>query len=361
LKAKVKRVDLPVDKRVIAISDIHGNLKLFQRLLDKVNYSSEDVLVLVGDLIEKGNMSLETLRYIMELSKKNTVHIVSGNCDSIWEDIKYQIDDAGLLRYMILRKNTILNEMCAELSITVNRDSNIGFIRNEILKNFKNELDWLEELPHIIETKSFIFAHGGLSSESLDEQEARKVMKNDAFMEQGLTFSKYVVVGHWPIANYCKDKGCYNPLINRDQRIISIDGGNAIKSEGQLNAFIIDPVDAESFSFVSIDDLPKAKVIENQSANLNTIYISWMDNSVEVLEENDEFSYCKHISSNHKLWIKNTMLFPVEGGMRCQDCTDYILPVSTGDIVSIIERAANQTLIKMNGTIGWIANEKLQI
>lgn len=359
IKAKVKKVDLPADKRIIAISDIHGNLKLFQMLLEKINYSSEDILVLVGDLIEKGTMSLKTLRYIMELSKKNIVHIVSGNCDSIWEDIKYQIDDVGLLRYMTLRKNTILNEMCAEISITVNSDSDIGFIKKELLKSFKPELDWLEELPHIVETQNFIFAHGGLTSENLDEQDARKVMKNDAFMEQGLAFSKYVVVGHWPIANYCKDKGCYNPLINREQRIISIDGGNAIKSEGQLNALIIDNVDTENLSFVSIDELPKAKVIESQSPNSGTIYISWADNSVEVLEEKDEFSLCRHISSNHLLWIKNTMLFTGLDGVHCHDCTDYLLPVSVGDIVSIVERSKEKTLVKMDGTIGWIPNEKL--
>ena len=58
-------------------------------------------------------------------------------------------------------------------------------------------------------------------------------------MEEGLTFSKYVIVGHWPTANYGKEKGCCNPIINKEQNIISIDGGNMIKSEGQLNALII--------------------------------------------------------------------------------------------------------------------------
>jgi hypothetical protein len=316
--------------------------------------------VLVGDLIEKGTMSLKTLRFIMELSKKNIVHVVSGNCDSIWEDIKYQIDDDNLLRYMLRRKNSILNEMCEELSIIVNSESNIVDIKKELSISFKDELDWLERLPHIIETQDFIFAHAGITTEKLEQQDANQVMKNDAFIEQGLIFQKYVVVGHWPVVNYCRDKGCYNPIINTEQKIISIDGGNVIKNDGQLNALIINNNDTINISFDSMDELPKVKVVESQKSISNSIYICWGDNTVEVLEEKDEFSLCRHISSNHELWIKNTMLFDAKDGMHCFDCTDYILPVSNGDIVSIVERAAKQSLIKMNGTVGWISNEKLQ-
>jgi uncharacterized protein YgiM (DUF1202 family) len=46
--------------------------------------------------------------------------------------------------------------------------------------------------------------------------------------------------------------------------------------------------------------------------------------------------------------------------MRCYDCTDYFLSVKKGDKVSIIERSSKQTLVKKDGTIGWILNEKLK-
>jgi len=359
INAKVKKISLPKNKRIIAISDIHGNLNLFKRILEKVSYTEQDILVLVGDLIEKGNMSLKTLRYVIELSKKNEVYIVSGNCDTIWEDIKYEIDDNNLLRYMLVRKNSILNEMCSELSIEVNENSDIKYIKKKIMENFSYEIHWLEQLPHIIETENLIFAHAGITSEDLEEQDASIVMKNDAFLEQGLVFSKYVVVGHWPTANYGTDKGCCNPIIRENQKIISIDGGNIIKMGGQLNALIINDIDAPNITYAAIDDLPKGLIIENQSANSNTIQISWMDNAVELLEEDMEFSLCRHVSSNHKLWIKNTNLFKTKDGMCSYDCTDYFLPLLKGDIVSIIEKSNNQTLVKKDGTIGWVLNKKL--
>ncbi|WP_187119263.1 hypothetical protein [Clostridium polynesiense] len=153
-----------------------------------------------------------------------------------------------------------------------------------------------------------------------------------------------------------KEKGCCNPIINHDQKIISIDGGNVIKSEGQLNALIIN---GNNFTYHSVDNFPKGIITEDQKGNSNTIQITWMDNAIEVLEEGDEFSFCRHLSSNHELWVKKDKIFKARDGMRCYDCTDYYVPVKKGDIVSIVERATSKTLIKKNGTIGWILNSSI--
>lgn len=358
MKAIVKRILVKKDKRVIAISDIHGNLNAFKRLLEKICFSEKDVLILVGDLIEKGEMSLETLRYIIELSKIREVYVVSGNCDTVWEDIKSEVDDENLLRYMMFRKNSILNEMCQELSIEVNEKSDIKYIKEQIKQNYIYELNWLEKLPHIIETEKFIFAHAGIKSDNLEEQQVSEVIKRDAFIEEGLVFSKYVIVGHWPTANYGKEKGCCNPIINQEQKIISIDGGNMIKAEGQLNALIING--DGSITFDAVDDFVTDEIIEDQASNSNSIQISWMDNSVEVLKDGKEFSLCRHISSKHELWIKNDKLFKTEEGMCCYDCTDYFLSVKKGDRVSIIEKSSSQTLAKKDGIIGWVLNKNLR-
>ncbi|MCB6603809.1 metallophosphoesterase, partial [Erysipelatoclostridium ramosum] len=71
-------------RRIIAISDIHGNLPVLKKLLRKVAFDPEkDELFLVGDLLEKGPYNLETLPYIMELSRYSHVHPMIGNCDVV--------------------------------------------------------------------------------------------------------------------------------------------------------------------------------------------------------------------------------------------------------------------------------------
>lgn len=54
MKANVQNVALRGAQRIIAISDVHGNGHLLQRLLEQIGFSTKDALVLLGDHIEKG-------------------------------------------------------------------------------------------------------------------------------------------------------------------------------------------------------------------------------------------------------------------------------------------------------------------
>ena len=81
MELRLQRVSFPKGRRVIAVSDIHGWCDMLRGLLRKIDFSEEDILVLVGDVFEKGSQNLELLRYLMELSKKSTVYKVMGNCD----------------------------------------------------------------------------------------------------------------------------------------------------------------------------------------------------------------------------------------------------------------------------------------
>ena len=49
------------------ISDIHGEYELFCRLLDKIKFSDNDVLIVLGDMIDKGNESIRVLKKIYPL------------------------------------------------------------------------------------------------------------------------------------------------------------------------------------------------------------------------------------------------------------------------------------------------------
>ena len=48
--AKLLRPDIDPGRRVLAISDIHGNLPFFRGVLKKAEFTPEDVLVLVGEM-----------------------------------------------------------------------------------------------------------------------------------------------------------------------------------------------------------------------------------------------------------------------------------------------------------------------
>ena len=93
-----RALSLRPGQRLIAVSDIHGNLRLFNKLLDQVRYTpGSDVLVLAGDLIEKGPQSLDTLRFIMKLSKAPGVYALMGNCDFVCKNIWHRYN----LRFLV--------------------------------------------------------------------------------------------------------------------------------------------------------------------------------------------------------------------------------------------------------------------
>jgi bis(5'-nucleosyl)-tetraphosphatase (symmetrical) len=63
------------------IGDVHGHLKELERLLLKINFNSQDILWLTGDLINGGSQSLETIRFIKSMGKQAVC--VLGNHDLI--------------------------------------------------------------------------------------------------------------------------------------------------------------------------------------------------------------------------------------------------------------------------------------
>ncbi len=67
-----------------AISDIHGCLKTFRQLLEKIHFSSIDELYLLGDYIDRGPDSKGVIDYILELRKTHTVVTLRGNHEDIF-------------------------------------------------------------------------------------------------------------------------------------------------------------------------------------------------------------------------------------------------------------------------------------
>ena len=71
--------------RLLVISDIHGCLNEFNKLIDKVGLAKEDKLVILGDVIDRGPSSIETTFKIMEL-KRNEYNIINimGNHEEMF-------------------------------------------------------------------------------------------------------------------------------------------------------------------------------------------------------------------------------------------------------------------------------------
>lgn len=358
-RAVVIRPEIRPGRRVIAVSDIHGNLPFLKGILEKVQFSAADVLVLVGDLFEKGTDSLAVLRYLLELEQTHTVYSLSGNCDHIdrvFLENRPGVDHDLWPVFRFWKERSLILQMGAELGISPAREEDLPALREALLAQFPRETGFIMNLPHILEAGNFIFVHGGIPREDhLEDLVANDIMKNDDFMGQGLSFRKWIVVGHWPVTLYNPRIPSARPLIDHERHIVSIDGGCVLKVDGQLNALIIPDIYGDEMGFRSYDSLPVVVAEDDQEPSENPLNIRWSDSAIEVLREDGDCCWCRHLSTGRELWILKEYIYPrkSDGKLHCEDSTDYRLPVTVGERLALVRKCSRGYLVKKHGVTGW--------
>jgi len=357
-KAAVVRTQFPAGRRVLAISDIHGNLPFLQGLLEQAGYTAEDSLILVGDLVEKGPDSLAVLRYVMELSKTHTVYALRGNCDNLVADLLRGAWDPApkFFSYYLdkWRDRSLLAQLGRAADFALQTPEDLPALRRAVEKRLPEELAFLFSMPDILVTPDYLFVHGGVpSEEGLEDLTAYSCLKNDDFLSQGHAFRRWCVVGHWPVTLYNPAVPAAAPLLDRTRHIACIDGGCVLKLDGQLNALVLPQEPGGPFTWYSYDALPAAVALDPQEEFSNSVNIRWGRSQVEVLETGPLLSRCRHLESGRELEILNEFLYHKGDAVQCEDSTDYRPAVSAGEVVTVVRRLPDRALIKRLGSTGW--------
>ena len=360
----VQRLSLPDHKRILMLSDPHGHADGLRALLSQAGFSQNDVLILLGDYLDKGPQSLETLRLVMELCRTHTVYPLMGNVD-LWRLECLCSDDAAELedfKHSSLRKaasdwgSSLLTEMCLEMGAPLTESTDMAALMPHLRRHFAPEIAFLRSLPSILETQRFIFVHGGIPHEDLDALEgtdAYPLLKFDDFFAAGLSFRKTVVTGHWPTVLNSPANPIYDPIIDRKRHIICLDGACGVKTEGQLNLLILPEWQSEECSFLTWDDLPRITALDAQSASPaeKARYIRWNDHAVTLLNQGKEMS--RILYKGEPMDVPTCFLFDHDGVLSCSDVTDYLLPVQPGDELHLILALKKGCYAKKDGAAGW--------
>ena len=356
--ARVLPLRMAPGRRILVVSDIHGNLPYLKGLLDKVGFSDADELIIDGDFLEKGAESLNTLRFLMALCRRGNTHALLGNCDDWQVLFRGDASDERVLQYMLWRKSGLLWDMCNAAGIDPFELEDFTACKHQLRRVFPEEWAFLEGLPHAIETEHYIFVHAALRPDKpLREHRAHELSRFDAFLRQDWRFNKWVIVGHYPVVLYRENIVCADPIIDRDKRVISIDGGCVLKDDGQLNALIIPYEGSEDFSFAAYDPFPVHRVRSAQAASERSYYIRWGDSRVQVLRRGEEFSRCRHVRTGYEMDILTKYLFTDGEFTDCNDCTDAVLALRPGDEVRVVEETSRGYFVKRGGCSGWYYGE----
>ncbi|MEK3975218.1 MULTISPECIES: metallophosphoesterase [unclassified Psychrobacillus] len=352
-----KRLNLEHNKRVIIISDIHGNLHLFKSLLEKVNYQSEDYLFINGDLCEKGDNSLEVIEFVRLLQESSSnVFITKGNCDVVHRYIIQE--DKSIIAYMKNRKKSVLNEMLNQHGKSLDEYTSLSELSKFYQKHYSEMIAWLEGLPIAFETENFIVVHAGIDPikdwKLTDEETALNI---SSFLDKGHQANKLVIVGHWPVINYRSTSvSSHNPMIDIDKNIISIDGGNQIKQDGQLNALIIE---GDTYSYTYVDNLSKYIIAHNDFGGCSNRVgtVAYPNYELKIIRQEEYFTLCENVKLGIEQWIKNEYIIEKNGTNFCRtDLSTTFLPVMRGEKVWVVDDGCAGYMLVKNvlGEIGWI-------
>ncbi|MBK8444097.1 MAG: serine/threonine protein phosphatase [Sphingobacteriales bacterium] len=174
--------------RQIAVSDIHGHIQTFERLLyKKVKLQLTDELYILGDYIDRGPGSKQVIDCILELRQAGySVHCIMGNHEKLMLDARNSLLDAQIWLQnggeATLRSFGVLN--LYEIP----------------------PLYWrfLESLAYYIELNTYYLVHAGFdfskSGAALEQLEAMLwIRKWYRTLDRGFLGKKSIVHGHTPI------------------------------------------------------------------------------------------------------------------------------------------------------------------
>lgn len=229
------------------ISDIHGCLRQFNKLLENFN-SEKEHLILLGDYIDRKDDSLGVLKRIIELKKQypSTV-VLKGNHEMLFLDLihnnldlktafHYLKDDGG--------KATIesLSDHLLDTSDISLLKSQLAVILPEIHIEHKEIIEFIKtDLQNYYVTENILFTHAGYDTTIKDwrKTEESKFYEIRGHYQYNPTNSRINVFGHTPVRWIRENMGygeSDDPLFIKGA-YLAIDG--ACFKGGQLNGIVL--------------------------------------------------------------------------------------------------------------------------
>ncbi len=189
---------------VYVMSDIHGCFDKYVQMLELINFSDEDELYVLGDIVDRGS---EPIKVLLDMMKRPNVFPVMGNHDLLALDILKKLSvDITEDSFSTQVDITVINEMLDWLS-------NGGSTTMESFQKLNrcqrsNILDFISDFPlcDIVEVKdkTFILVHAGLGNFSptkkLSSYTAEELIlsRNNPDIRYFSDDSIYIVTGHTP-------------------------------------------------------------------------------------------------------------------------------------------------------------------
>lgn len=256
-------------RNIYATSDIHGHYKALIEAVSSTGFNpinGDDLLVVCGDMFDRGGESLAVYEYLKELWDNKRAVIIKGNHEQMFIDY---LEGKNISPFNYIRNG--LDKTFAEflhctkpfetwcLFKNIENPTYGNFaewvteVKEEINEEYPELLPWLKSLPYYFETEDYIFTHGAIDTEAEDWKnpmiercgktgwEALTWDDGSFFGKDINNIDKSVVIGHFGTNHLREMYGIvdnslgdnYNILCRSDGKVIALD--STVVVSGRLN------------------------------------------------------------------------------------------------------------------------------
>lgn len=196
---------------IYVMSDIHGEVELFEKMLEKINLKVDDTLYILGDLIDRGEKSIETLKLAME---HPNIEFIIGNHE-----------DMMLSLYTGEEKifNNWLRD-CNGGQITLEQYNRLQVEEKEKIKDFLTQAVLYKFIE--VNNRKFLLVHGGIRAfseyeleKAIDQQSRRDMIWiRDEFTQAPCRKDITVIFGHTFTHSLCNEHKIWYSYIEDDEK-----------------------------------------------------------------------------------------------------------------------------------------------
>lgn len=226
------------------VSDIHGNLKKFKRLIKKIDFNSKkDNIIILGDVLDRNSEGIEIIKYLKPYIKDGTIELLLGNhelfcimyLDGILDGIIWDRFGGKETRRVVDKmsdeEKTELKDFLKSLPICSKNNSKYlgdficthsGLHANYLIRNNDNTINVWKSIEEAYKADCYNFMCG-MDLHDLPSSDKKAL-------------DTYIIVGHVPCSRL-KDDVKDNRFV-RTPNYMDIDAGCG--HNGKLGCYIVD-------------------------------------------------------------------------------------------------------------------------
>lgn len=249
---------VPPGERYYVIGDVHGRRDLLDALAEAIEADdgaaplADSTVVLLGDLIDRGNDSAGVIRLVRKWQKKRRIRVLMGNHEEMFLQ---SFEDKEVLRHFLKHggRETILS---FGLSRKQFNTLDIDRLFSELHKLVPPKIrQFLGSFEDVIVAGDYLFVHAGIDPTLPLDQQRRSdyLWIRERFLRHKGPLPKVVVHGHT----------IYDEVMDRGTRI-GIDTG-AFRT-GILTALVLEGSDRRTIQAVAKRDKIKIKKMNKEGS-----------------------------------------------------------------------------------------------